>query len=64
MSNATIGTRVKVVFGFSNTELGTIVDFRTNRWGRIAVIQLDNGDEHFTDTFENGPSTQIGCHIL
>lgn len=64
MENVTIGTQVKVVFGFGRTETGTVADIRTNRWGRTAVIQLDNGDDHFTDAIDNGPSTEIGCHIL
>lgn len=66
MSNLQIGTQVKMVYGFGRTESGKVVDIRTNRWGQMAVISLDNGDEEYVDTISmiEGLSAEIGCHIL
>ncbi len=61
MKNVTIGTRIKMDFGFGRTVFGTVSDIITNSWGRTAVIFLDNGDVEYTASIDN--ESGIGCHF-
>ena len=50
-----------MVYGFGRTEKGIVADFMSNRWGRTAVIHLEDGSEEYvSDVVESG----IGCHVI
>ena len=66
MNTLQIGQRVKINYGMGRTEYGTVADIRVNRWGRQAVVFMENGEEEWVDgLYKNGTGTgsEIGCHL-
>lgn len=56
-----IGARVKLVGGFGTEERGTVVDIITGKWGKSALVHMDDGSEEYVSSITN---TGIGCYVL
>ena len=64
MNTLQIGQRVKVNYGMGRTVYGTVADITTNRWGKTAVVFMDDGSEEYvTGLVVKGSGNEIGCHL-